>query len=157
MEVSYPDIRANIAICLLIIFDFIWFFFSSTRVYPSFTDTNLKFALIAWILTGIGISMGRPKSIIEALVYGASFGAIVYGIFNGTEAAIRPDWRKPTIILADTLWGTILCLTVSCICFSVMTLASESKYTIVGISIFIYVVCMVYIILSKNQKKKPKR
>ena len=153
MNLSYPDNRTHIAIALLIIFDFFWFSFSAERVYPSFVDTKLQYAVFAWILTGLGIGAGRPITHGEALAYGALLGVIVYGVFNATEATIRPDWRQAHIIIADILWGTLLCMIVSVICFASVKSEAEIKWSIIGVSIVVYVVAILYICLVRRKSK----
>ena len=143
MELTYPDIRTNFAIALLILFDFIWFSVSFTRIYPQLPDAKVKFAIGAWILIALSIGCGRPVSHEEALIYGATLGAIIYGVFNSTEAAIRSDWRKIQIIVSDIIWGTLLCAFVSLLCSIIQSSSNEIKLLLSCISISFYVVVII--------------
>ena len=147
MELTNPDNRVHIAISLLIVFDFLWFSASLRWIYPKFTSTRLEYAIIAWVLTGISISCARPITYNESLIYGASLGAIIYGVFNGTEATINPEWRHIRIILSDTIWGSFLCMITSLLCFIIMN--SSFEMTIIIISILIYVLAFLFIVLFK--------
>jgi uncharacterized membrane protein len=96
---------------------------------------NWKGAIIAYALMYVGFLMfvkpnldktaagkagtGHPKADMKgmtwsALMYGATFGLVVYGIFNATNAAVFSDYDW-TIALVDTVWGCSLFFYVSLI------------------------------------------
>ena len=110
MEVSYPDIKSVFAFFIIIILDLLWFSISLNRVYPKFENTKPLYGLIPWMFIALAVGTARPSNIEEAGIFGLSIGAIVYGTFNGTEAVFRQDWRNPSIMIIDTLWGMTLCM-----------------------------------------------
>ena len=75
-------------------------------------------ALVVYLAIVLGIVLfvvpranGNPFA---ALVWGALFGAITYGIYDFTNHAILEDWPlKVTIV--DLIWGMTLCATTSLI------------------------------------------
>lgn len=78
------------------------------RVYPAL-EVDWRYAVLAYaVLAGAlsSIVVPTPRS---APLVGGLVGAVVYGVFNGTEMAIRPDWRRVKTPLFDTLYGTVLC------------------------------------------------
>lgn len=113
---------------LLIILDLIWFSIST----PMYSQTILliqktpleknKFivgGLITWLLIAIGINifvLNHANTTKEAVLQGALFGLITYGIFNGTNYAIFKMWDLKTSSI-DTLWGIFICTVVSGIMF----------------------------------------
>jgi uncharacterized membrane protein len=120
MQVNYPDERFFSATALITLLDLIWFSTASNFIYPPFEDVCIMHALLAWTCIGVGIACGRPETIEEAAAYGAALGFVTYGVFNGTESAIRKDWRKPHVIVADVCWGTSACTAVSCTCYALL-------------------------------------
>ena len=44
----------------------------------------------------------RPRYV--ALLYAAAFGAVVYGVYDFTAAAVLKDWDM-RLALLDVLWG----------------------------------------------------
>ena len=126
MEVSFPDERCLFAFALIVCFDAVWFSVSA-RVYPPDIgkDARLAYGILAWACIALALACGRPESVAHAAAFGAAFGALAYGTFNGTEAAIRPDWRSPLTMVADTAWGACVCAAVSSLSFLLMDLASR--------------------------------
>ena len=125
MEVSYPDVKTIYAFFMIIFMDFLWFYISKDRVYPKFENIKIVYALIAWIALALTVGTSRPTSVEEAGIFGLSTGAIIFGVFNGSEAALRPDWRTPVTIVSDTLWGSILMMLVSIASFIIDSALSQ--------------------------------
>ena len=101
-------------VCLLVL-DAAWLTVSK-RLYASTYNPNevkIWYGAIAWISLAVGIGCidaeKGSSSTIESLAWGGLVGLVGYGTFNGTEAAIRPQWRKPGVILADMAWGIAAC------------------------------------------------
>jgi len=97
--------------------DAVWFTFSWDGVYkPVFTaiqqgvspSIRLAGGAVAWMLLAAGIKLfvlSPGISIVQAGVRGAIFGAIVYGVYNGTMYASFDKYPLGTAA-ADMLWGT---------------------------------------------------
>lgn len=111
VEVSLSQItlkRVAVALTTLLICDAIWFHFTTNRLYPKLPGVQIAWGLIAWIALAKGVSAAKPLSAHQAVLWGASVGAICYSVFNGTELAIRPSWTLQAAV-GDTLWGTLVC------------------------------------------------
>jgi uncharacterized membrane protein len=69
-------------------------------------------AVIVYLAIVIGImSFVLPKSggdYMAALLWGALFGAVTYGIYDFTNFSILANWPLK-ITLIDFLWGIVLC------------------------------------------------
>ena len=78
------------------------------RIRSKLPNVKIAWGLIAWIALAKGVVAANPQTSREAVMWGASVGAICYAVFNGTELAIRPDWTL-TAAIGDTLWGTFVC------------------------------------------------
>ena len=102
--------RGLIAFISLIIFDYIWFSFSSKTVYKSITKKpiNIYAALLVYLVICSAIGVQLPKSYKEALVYGLLVGFVIYSVFNLTNYAIFNNWSLSTAII-DTIMGMINC------------------------------------------------
>jgi uncharacterized membrane protein len=99
-----------------------WFMLAfRLNIYPHFNEIKPIYGLIAWSSLSLGISYFDPQTISDSLSTGFIVGLIGYGTFNGTELAIRSDWRKLHLFLTDMTWG----LFASCM---VSVLSYYSKY-----------------------------
>ena len=102
----------------LLVLDAVWLSVT-TRVglyEAAFNKREVRawYGLIAWASLAFGISILNYKSNwYRATLWGSCVGLIGYGTFNGTEAAIRSDWRKAKVIAADMCWGTFACCVAS--------------------------------------------
>lgn len=108
MRVDAPDARTFLAGFLICALDAVWFGLTLRRCYPPLDAIVPLYGSLAWVCLGLAIGAGRPTTAGEAFAYGACVGGIVYGTFNGTEAAIRPDWRGAHIVLG-VAWGALVC------------------------------------------------
>jgi uncharacterized membrane protein len=110
VQLQFSPARLGIATFLILVFDLVWLKAATTlKVYPSsaFTDVKIGYGLLAWIPLALAQSMGNPKTYLEAIVYGGGVGFLSYSVFNGTELALRPDWRSWKTPSLDILWGTV--------------------------------------------------
>lgn len=69
-------------------------------------------AFIAYFLLAVGMVMfvvpRASRFLLSSFVWGAMFGLVVYGVYNGTNVALMRQW--PVILaLVDTAWGVVLC------------------------------------------------
>lgn len=102
---------------MFIILDMFWFSYSLNPIYrPTFAaiqgaplELRLAGGLVAWFLLAVGIrafAIGRPgDSALNTFARGALLGAVIYGVYNGTNYATFKDYPVRTAV-ADTLWGT---------------------------------------------------
>lgn len=123
MEVQTPQWKSFIlALLTLLLLDFFWFTILGRHVYPKDLTRNvhLKYGAVAWITLAAAISALRPSTRItrECTQWGALVGLVTYLVFNGSEAAVRQDWRRWTPII-DTCWGVIVCGTSGAVSSSV--------------------------------------
>lgn len=112
-----------------VIFDFFWFSMTLSKIYfPTFfkiqgSGTDIKFigGVFAWLLLALGIQtfvMPLSNNLNDAIFYGAIYGLIVYGVYNGTNYATLRDYNY-MIFAYDLLWGIIICSLVSGIAYKV--------------------------------------
>ena len=97
--------------------DFVWlglvarnFYKKELSVLPQ--TFNLPAAFLAYILIAAGIVIFvLPKSsgnIYKALLWGAVFGLITYGIYDFTNLATLKGWSLK-MLAVDILWGMFVC------------------------------------------------
>jgi uncharacterized membrane protein len=69
-------------------------------------------ALIVYIAISLGIYFfvldKAGNSYLYALLWGAFFGAVVYGIYDFTNFAVLANWPFH-LVLIDLVWGMVLC------------------------------------------------
>lgn len=107
-------------IITLIVFlgiDFVWLGIVARNFYKkelaSFSTTlSLPAAFLTYVLIAAGIVLFvLPKAsgdIIKALLWGAVFGLIAYGIYDFTNLATLKGWSIKMLVV-DTLWGVFVC------------------------------------------------
>ena len=103
------------AIVALVVLDVLWIY---TVMGPKYAimgravqggrDITLRRlpAVASYALMVVGLQafvLSRPRA--ERVAHGALFGAIVYGIYNGTCMSIFTKW-SPSVAALDTAWGT---------------------------------------------------
>jgi uncharacterized membrane protein len=77
--------------------------------------------IFAWLLLAIGIYhfvLPLSNTITEAIKYGALYGFIVYGVYNGTNYVTFNKYDSK-IFIADLMWGTFVSSIVSVIAFHI--------------------------------------
>jgi uncharacterized membrane protein len=68
---------------------------------------------IAYILMVVGLNMfvlpniRKGHELIDSLKYGATFGLVVYGIYDMTAGAVFKNWDLKLAIV-DVLWGSFV-------------------------------------------------
>ncbi len=68
-------------------------------------------AAFAWALIPLGIVLfviPLSKTKVHAIIYGAFFGLILYGVYDFTNYATLAGWTL-SMLIVDILWGTFLC------------------------------------------------
>lgn len=70
-------------------------------------------AALTWVLVVVGvfifvIPLVSHKSFGKTFLYGALFGAILYGLYESTNYAVIYAWQ-PAMVIIDTLWGAFAC------------------------------------------------
>lgn len=108
--------------------DFIWLRFIASTVYIESLGSlmrmqgselayNIPSALAVYALISFGILyFALPKSgdsYTGAMLAGACFGLVTYGIYEFTNYAILANWPLK-IILIDCIWGIISCMLTTC-------------------------------------------
>lgn len=112
---------------VILLMDFIWLGFIARPFYGRqigslMGNTNYAAAAVVYILLAAGVvlfALPHAKSYPQALLWGAVFGLITYGIYDFTNLAILKNWTL-TISVADMLWGGVVCAvaTAAALCLS---------------------------------------
>ncbi len=117
---------ATVLWALFIILDLIWFYFmgnffkaeigSIARLNEAGGwDVNLVAGALVYVLMTIGLLvfvLPLAGSLPQALMYGALFGFVAYGIYDLTNMATLSAWTV-RFAAVDMTWGTFLCGTVA--------------------------------------------
>ena len=109
--------KGGIALLSIFLLDMIWFKLSK-KIYKDVVQSKIRKmgAFVAWFFMAYALSAQNPKSLKEAVVYGANVGLVIYAVFNGTTYAINKNWDIKTS-LYDTVWGITNCAITSAILF----------------------------------------
>lgn len=109
--------------------DFVWLGLIAKNFYDQelsrFNRTlNLPVAFLDYFLIILGLVVfvlpRAAESPLQALIWGALFGLIAYGVYDLTNLATLADWTiRMTIV--DMLWGAIVCGLVSFIVTFILT------------------------------------
>lgn len=124
---------------VLLVLDFMWIGLYMGGQYDVLVNQvqrspmvlNPVFGVAAYFLMVVGLSLfvipniRKGKIIEDALLYGAVFGLIVYGVYDFTAAAVLKNWNV-SIALQDVAWGTI-------VYFIAAVAAGLAKYGIEGL------------------------
>lgn len=114
------------AAAMFLVLDLLWFYFSGNFVKSEIGSIarltkdglwEIRYApaLLVYLLLGLGIStLVFPLSIDlwRAIVIGAVFGLVTYGIYDLTNLATLSAWTI-RLAIVDILWGAFVCATVS--------------------------------------------
>ncbi|MBN1613563.1 MAG: DUF2177 family protein [Deltaproteobacteria bacterium] len=109
----------------LILFDYLWLnlvmggFYRSRlepigRIAGNSLDVHVPTAIASWLLVALGLVIfvlpraREAGSDPGAILWGALFGLIVYGVYDFTNYAILKDWPL-SVTVADILWGIFVC------------------------------------------------
>ena len=80
--------------------------FTSLRAAPIWPS-----AILVYFLLAIGVVffvLPKADNYVHALLWGALFGFVVYGVYDLTNYALLDNWSL-SITLIDMLWGAVLC------------------------------------------------
>ena len=101
----------------LLILDFLWlggfmgkkYGLMIPKIQGSKMETNLVYALFAYLLMLVGLNMFVLPSINikDCLKYGFVFGIVLYGVYDFTAGAVFKNWDL-NLALIDVLWGGIV-------------------------------------------------
>ena len=117
----------------MLIVDYIWITINKTNYVRAFSkvqcgqpvNVRIIYAAVVYLFMYMGFIMfilpivksTRKHNQIEKLVfYSASFGAIVYGVFNFTNMALLQNYGI-WIGIMDTVWGAVLYSITSCLLY----------------------------------------
>ncbi len=114
--------RKNIfASVILLVLDILWVVFFMSKAYKkqvqdiqgSKMKERMYLGGIAYILMVVGLNMfvlpniRKGHELIDSLKYGATFGLVVYGIYDMTAGAVFKNWDLKLAIV-DVLWGSFV-------------------------------------------------
>ena len=114
--------KGAVALVSLIALDAIWLTvmkkFYKKHIGHVMGKFRLIGGLIAWFFISCALSVQSPKSLKEAMTYGALVGFVIYAVYNGTNFAIIKGWTTE-VSLVDTAWGATVCSIVSGILYKI--------------------------------------
>ena len=110
--------RNYVATALLLILDFAWLTWFMGEKYRQMIpkiqkesmQANMQYAIIAYAFMVMGLNMfvlpnvRKGYELEDSLKYGFTFGVIVYGVFDFTNATVLKDWDI-RLALVDVIWG----------------------------------------------------
>ena len=104
-------------------FDILWIATVMKTKYPDMVKKvqggeemkfNLYSAFFAYVLMVYSLNLfvipnvnERKNALKHSLLYGASMGLVIYGIYDFTAGGVFKDWDWP-LAAADVLWGTFV-------------------------------------------------
>lgn len=103
---------------LVLVLDYIWLSQVFGGIFGEMVESiqakpmlvRLEPAAIVYLLMVLGLYIfvfTRVVSVKEAVMYGALFGLVTFGIFDFTNTALFTDYDY-TIASIDVMWGTVL-------------------------------------------------
>jgi uncharacterized membrane protein len=104
-------------ICLLLL-DFLWIGLFMGKKYKkqilkiqgTKMKVNIMFAVFAYILMVIGMcifvipNIRKSHAFVDSLLYGLTFGLVLYGVYDFTIGAVLTNWNIKLAII-DIIWG----------------------------------------------------
>ena len=110
-----------VATIVLLVLDVLWVTLYMRNAYKKqvqdIQGTQMKsrvyLGAIAYILMVVGLNMfvlpniRKGHELIDSLKYGATFGLVVYGIYDMTAAAVFKDWDLK-LATVDIIWGSFV-------------------------------------------------
>lgn len=97
--------------------DYIYLKLIGMRIFQQFLGDLLRKnillapGIMVWVLIVLGsyvfVYDHAIKNIFQALLYGAFYGLVLYGVYELTNYSILSAWNSK-IVLIDLLWGVIL-------------------------------------------------
>ena len=98
--------------------------FYDKQLSPFPRTLRLWSGLVAWALIALGmvvLVIPFAKDIQSAILYGAIFGFVLYGVYDFTNFAILKNYSL-ALTLVDLCWGTFLCTLASIFAFFIKAL-----------------------------------
>lgn len=113
-----------VALTIVLLIDLVWLMILMKSFYAQQLSgferpevVPLWSAFLAWTLIPLGIVLfvdQLAKNNKQAVVYGAVYGLILYGLYGFTNYAILANWTM-ILLIVDVIWGMFLCSTSSLI------------------------------------------
>ena len=115
-------IRQNIvATIVLLVLDILWVTLYMNKAYKKqvqdIQGTEMKgrvyLGAIAYVLMVVGLNLfvlpniRKGYELIDSLKYGATFGLVVYGIYDMTAGAVFKEWDLK-LATVDIIWGSFV-------------------------------------------------
>ena len=115
-------IRQNIvATIVLLVLDILWVTLYMNKAYKKqvqdIQGTEMKarvyLGVIAYVLMVVGLNLfvlpniRKGYELIDSLKYGATFGLVVYGIYDMTAGAVFKEWDLK-LATVDIIWGSFV-------------------------------------------------
>jgi uncharacterized membrane protein len=96
--------------------DLVWLGFIAKKIYdqlltPFERTLNWLPAVLTYLLLASGIFifvLPFANNNTKALLYGALFGLITYGVYDLTNLATLKNWPTKLVVI-DMIWGSFLC------------------------------------------------
>lgn len=113
--------RNIIATIILLLLDFVWIAGymgpQYQKMIPNIQQESIKprlgYAILSYLLMVAGLNLfvlpnvKKETAFKDSLTYAFTFGIIVYGIFDFTNAAILANWDLK-LALVDIMWGGLV-------------------------------------------------
>lgn len=110
-----------VATTTLLSLDILWVTFVMRKAYKKQVRNiqgnqmrgRIQFGILAYILMIIGLNMfvlpniRKDNELLDSLKYGATFGLVVYGIYDSTSAAVFKKWDIG-LATVDVVWGAFV-------------------------------------------------
>ena len=107
-----------LSVVILLVFDFLWIGLFMGNQYKkqimtiqnSEMKVDYKFAFMAYVLMVFGLilfvlpNIKKGSEFRDSIIYGFTFGIIIYGIYDFTAGAVFHKWDKK-LAMIDILWG----------------------------------------------------
>ena len=107
-----------ISTLILLVADLLWIFLWMGPLYKKYIpriqnsplQINMVWALGSYILMVLGLQLfvmpriRRGRELQDSLLYGLTFGLVLYGVYDLTAAAVIKNWNLG-VALQDILWG----------------------------------------------------
>ena len=90
-------------------FDFVYFYIIANyfNIYPQYTDIQLWWGSISWIIVAYASAVNESGGIKTAATWGAFVGFMTFGVFNSVELMLHSNYRNLKPVLCDIMWGCV--------------------------------------------------
>ena len=110
-----------VATLVLLVLDVLWVTLYMSNAYNKQVqdiqgtemNSRLYLGFIAYVLMVVGLNMfvlpniRKGHELIDSLKYGATFGLVVYGIYDMTAGAVFKNWDLK-LATVDIIWGSFV-------------------------------------------------